>query len=109
MSNVYYSPEKYGLEIVGTVDVEVPDYSFSIIGVFYSPTTGSFYLGHTAGCSCPTPFEEFEQIEDLDEHKTAQAVVSALLYYGSTYEDSGDLIARIMTYRVPNPYDLDEI
>jgi hypothetical protein len=62
--NLYYYPEKSGLEIVGEVEF-VGGYEFDKIVVWRETQTGRIGYGEDAGCSCPTPFEDFE-LEDIE-------------------------------------------
>lgn len=68
--NVYYNPEKYGLEIVMNVELSEPDYSFDYL-VIWKGEDG-FYLGTDSGCSCPIPFESYAGVEDLTGPLTAE-------------------------------------
>ena len=63
MKNIYYHPETHGLEIFGTADVD-ESYSFSMF-VAWKDAHGQFYYGSDAGCSCPSPFEDCNSLEDL--------------------------------------------
>ena len=54
MSNIYYDPEKFGLEVVDTVDAG-HSYEFDILALFRRGD--NFYIGADSGCSCPMPFE----------------------------------------------------
>lgn len=68
--NPYYSPEEVGLTVVGEVD-DAGSYEFNTIVVW---TDGEkLYWAHDSGCSCPTPFEEYEVTKEdksgLDELK----------------------------------------
>src|SRR6476469_4897948 len=62
--NIYYNPERFGLEIVGTIDWAEPDYSFDFTAV-WKKSRGEYYLASDSGCSCPSPFEDFTSVEDL--------------------------------------------
>lgn len=57
-SNIYYSPEKFGLETVGDIDFD-DDYGFDIFVVWRETATGRLGYGEDSGCSCPSPFEDF--------------------------------------------------
>lgn len=65
MSNVYYSPEDFGLIVVADLELSEPDYSFDTVVVWRHPESGLFYWAHDSGCSCPTPFEDYRTLEDL--------------------------------------------
>ena len=57
MTNPYYSPEKVGLTVIGELD-DADSYEFNTIVAW---TDGkNIYWAHDSGCSCPTPFEEYE-------------------------------------------------
>lgn len=64
--NPYYYPEKMNLEIVGTIDV-ADSYEFDIFAVWQSTETGKLYYATDAGCSCPSPFEDIDSLDDLTE------------------------------------------
>ena len=66
MSNVYYSPEKFGLEILGELDFGGA-WEFDKYVVWWHEETQKAYWGHDSGCSCPSPFEGFNSLEDLTE------------------------------------------
>ena len=61
-SNVYYSPEKFGLEEVGQIEWSEPDYSFDTT-VVWKDEEGNFYQARDSGCSCPSPFEDLTREE----------------------------------------------
>ena len=61
--NIYYSPEKFSLELVGVVSDPNASYSFDDFAVW---TDGRrIYCASDAGCSCPSPFEEYTSVEQL--------------------------------------------
>jgi hypothetical protein len=63
--NIYYSPEKFGLEVVGSFDWAEPDYSFDML-VVWRESRGKYWVGQDAGCSCPSPFEDVHDVNSLD-------------------------------------------
>lgn len=63
--NVYYNPEKFGLEIIGTVSWSAEPYQFNYTLVLIDPFDGRIYYGNDSGCSCPSPFEGFTSREKL--------------------------------------------
>lgn len=71
--NVYYEPEKHGLILLGSVDLSEPDYSFDMLAVWKD--TEGFYLGTDSGCSCPSPFENYDGKSDLTGPLTADQAV----------------------------------
>lgn len=55
-TDVYYTPEKFGLEIVGDVDYSSGAYEFALL-VVWKDESGQLYYAEDSGCSCPSPFE----------------------------------------------------
>jgi hypothetical protein len=53
--DVYYNPEHFGLEIVGTAEYG-GGYDYDTFAVF-KDAEGKFYYGEDQGCSCSSPFE----------------------------------------------------
>lgn len=64
-NDIYYNPEKFGLEKVGEFDWSEPDYSFDIC-VVWKAKRGQYWIGNDSGCSCPSPFEDVKDINELD-------------------------------------------
>lgn len=65
MSNIYYNPEKFGLRIIGEIEKE-PEYDFDML-VVWQHNDGRLFYGQDSGCSCPSPFEDYGSLEELDE------------------------------------------
>lgn len=65
MRNIYYSPEDFGLEVVGEMEWSEPDYSFDML-VVWKDQRGQYWIGEDSGCSCPSPFEDIDDINELD-------------------------------------------
>ena len=65
MSNIYYSPEDFGLEVIGTIEWSEPDYSFDMT-VVWRAKRGQYWIGSDSGCSCPSPFEDIRDVNELD-------------------------------------------
>ena len=57
MSNIYYSPEKFGLEAVAQIEYSDRDYVFDI-RIVWKDKNGKLYTARDSGCSCPVPFED---------------------------------------------------
>lgn len=109
-SNVYYSPERFGLEPVGEIEWDNESYQFNLTAVWRHKETGVFYYADDSGCSCPAPFEDLE-IDDLTEIGRAQELIDHLearrashtgYWYGNVDEernrlaaDVGELIQRV--------------
>jgi hypothetical protein len=63
--NVYYNPEAFGLSVVAEIDYSSQSYEFDT-RVVWKGNDGKFYTARDSGCSCPTPFEDYLGLEDLD-------------------------------------------
>lgn len=63
----YYQPEKFGLEIVATHD-QPRCYDFDLF-VVWKDINDDLYWAYDSGCSCPSPFENYTAVSDL-EHGT---------------------------------------
>lgn len=63
MSNVYSQPEKFGLRQIAFIEEEL-GYEFNML-VAWIDESGRIYWASDAGCSCPEPFENFQDIGDL--------------------------------------------
>lgn len=50
-------------------------YEFDIVAVFWDPLGGCYQVGHTSGCSCPSPWDEGQT-----EIKTARTPREAITY-----------------------------
>lgn len=55
--DLYCQPEKFGLEVVGSLNDPDAYYSYSLLVVWRNVETGQLYWATDAGCSCPSPFE----------------------------------------------------
>lgn len=101
--NVYYSPEKYGLTIVGEVSWAQRHHGFDFTLVLMDEK-GKFWWGRDSGCSCPAPFENHEFPDNflsgaLDELIASLYLVreaKAAFCSDEEYEYASDQIARIV-------------
>lgn len=75
--DVYYQAEHFGLLQIGEIQWSEPDYSFDI-GVVWVDTAGTLYYGQDSGCSCPSPFEDFTSLDDLEKFETVAALQERL-------------------------------
>lgn len=64
--NIYKHPEKHGFKIVADLEDSDECYFFDTHVVFKDIDTGKLYYAHSSGCSCPTPFEEFDSLDDME-------------------------------------------
>ena len=77
--NIYYSPEKFGLEVVGDFDWRDCDYEFDML-VVWKEKRGRYWVGEDSGCSCPSPFEDFKGTDDLNGPYTKEELRKYLDY-----------------------------
>ena len=56
--NPYYNPEKLELELV-SYDEPNMSYAYNTL-CFWATKDGRIYSASDSGCSCPTPFEDYE-------------------------------------------------
>lgn len=56
MSDIYYSPEKFGLTVVAEWDFSDKSYCFDK-RVVWRNMQGELVTARDSGCSCPAPFE----------------------------------------------------
>ncbi len=75
--DVYYSPEKFGLEKVGEVEDPQAFYSFNTFAIWRA-ADGTLYWGQDSGCSCPSPFENVRSLSDLKTGGSGEAAADAL-------------------------------
>ena len=73
--NIYYSPESHGLEEIFEEDTG-ESYEFSKFVVWVDASKGLYYATD-AGCSCPSPFEDFNTVNDLTFASSPESVVRA--------------------------------
>ncbi len=59
--------KEFGLEQVAEIDYSDGCYQFDYRIVWWHPETRKLYTGRDSGCSCPSPFEDYFKLEDLDE------------------------------------------
>lgn len=62
----YYQPEKFDLVPVGEIDYSDGCYQFDIRAVWKHEPTGTFYTCRDSGCSCPSPFEDYHSLDQLE-------------------------------------------
>ena len=64
--NPVYNPSSWGLNIIGSVELNGESYQFNKIYV-WKRQDGKVFYGQDSGCSCPTPFEDFHSYSDMIE------------------------------------------
>lgn len=63
--NIYYNPGDFGLEVVGDIEWRDCYYEFDFTAV-WKESRGKYWVGSDSGCSCPSPFEDITDINELD-------------------------------------------
>ena len=63
-NNPYYSPELCNLEIFDSVDT-AGSYEFDIFAIWKKVDDNTLWYASDSGCSCPTPFENIDCLNDL--------------------------------------------
>lgn len=58
MNNIYYNPEKCGLVQFGNLEAG-ESYEFDTLLVMEETSSKRLFYCCDAGCSCPTPFEDY--------------------------------------------------
>jgi len=56
--NIFYNPEAFGLEVVAQIEYSSGSYEFDT-RVIWRDKQGKLYTARDSGCSCPTPFEDY--------------------------------------------------
>lgn len=64
-ANPYYNPDKCGLEIFDEIDT-AGSYEFDTFVIWKKIDDGKLYYASDSGCSCPTPFESFYGLDELN-------------------------------------------
>lgn len=60
MTNPYYNPQELGLDMI-SFDRDDLCYAFDTLCFWVvKGSTGSVFTAQDSGCSCPTPFEDYE-------------------------------------------------
>lgn len=86
MSDVYYNPEDFGLTLVAEMNLSEPCYSFDLLAAWKN-AAGEYFIGTDSGCSCPTPFENYNGLADLTGPLTYEEVVlEAAALVDTSYE-----------------------
>lgn len=65
-TNVYYNPEKHGPIPVAEYEYSDRNYVFDTRVIWRHQASGALYMARDSGCSCPTPFEDYNGIDDLE-------------------------------------------
>lgn len=89
--NAYSSPEKLRLENVAQIDYSDGNYCFDYRVIWKHLDTGLLYTARDAGCSCPSPFEDYRTLESLTRFALSEIEAEAKKEAASSFY-SGDQI-----------------
>lgn len=87
--NIYYTLEKWDLEIVAILDRENCSYEFDMF-VVWKDKKNRLYYASDSGCSCPSPFEN-TGLADLVQATKSEVLAAAdewNKYYDNTTKAS---------------------
>src|ERR1041384_858404 len=84
MINPYFNPEKLDLEML-TFDEPDLNYEYNTL-CFWVTKDGRIYSANDNGCSCPTPFEDYEG-SNQDEVLKKLVRVGSVQYAESLFND----------------------
>jgi len=65
--DVYSSPEKHGLRIVEVHERPDLSYEYDMVVLWEDQKTRKRYWGANSGCSCPSPFEDYHSVSQLND------------------------------------------
>lgn len=92
-NNPYYHPEALGLTFFAEIG-GYESYEFDIMAIWEKD--GKFYWAVDSGCSCPSPFEDFNSLDDLDSGNARKAIKAVQDYASESYRNvSGDAFSVI--------------
>jgi hypothetical protein len=86
-ADVYSNPEKFGLSLLGSVDI-AGDYEFDMVAVWQRNSDGALFFDYDSGCSCPSPFEEVKDVESLQPMSDVTAFVNGARSWFRNAQDS---------------------
>ncbi len=93
-NNPYYNPENLGLEIVEQLNPNM-SYEFDMVVVWKAIESGNLYWAADSGCSCPTPFEDYNSIEDLNPFNYEEIERAVKDRYGASDGEKQDFLRKV--------------
>jgi hypothetical protein len=107
VSNVYYSPEKFDLVQLGTLDQDGLSYEYNTLVVWKHTPTGRIFWAHDQGCSCPTPFEDsrfegpdkIENIQEITRGPAMQVFENEVDQFPTDLQSKSDLLEVVRSQR----------
>jgi len=94
--NPYYNPEALGLEIVEQLNPYL-SYEFDMVVVWREVESGNLYWAADAGCSCPTPFEDYNSVESLNKFNYEEIASAVKNRYGASDAEKRDFLRKVST------------
>lgn len=110
MSNIYYQPEDFGLEIFEHIEDDHASYSFDDFVIWRRLEDGKLFYATDAGCSCPSPFEDVK-VGDLTPVTTIEVLDAAIEEYRApfgpeshrcTIERKHEVLTKVKNYLRPS-------
>jgi hypothetical protein len=100
--DVYSSPSHFGCEVLGTIQWTPSNYDFDLTIVLRDLVTGKLYWADDSGCSCPSPFEDCQSLDDcqtgglesLQEHLQGRLDEARKDDWNDPWADVADLLQR---------------
>lgn len=101
MSNIYYNPEDFGLEVIAEIEYSSASYEFDTRVVWRQISTRKLFTARDSGCSCPIPFEDYN-LDNIDpvDYQILRAEVDGVLsqkYSYITPEQAQEFLAKVWT------------
>ena len=97
--NLYYSPEDFGLTLLGVIDWSDGNYVFDYTAV-WTDNAGRVFYFDDSGCSCPIPFDGLT-VRDLQVAHRPQDIITHLAnrasnnYGGRRLDERASLVERV--------------
>lgn len=91
MNDVYHEPNKFGLTKVAEIDYSDQDYQFDL-RVVWRHKDGRYFTARDSGCSCPSPFEDYDSLDKLTPFKREDVEREAREQSFSSRYDGEDIV-----------------
>ena len=75
-NNPYYNAAEFGLEDLGSIQWGEPSWNFDLTNVWRDGDV--YFVASDSGCSCPSPFENYEGRKDLGPELTLKEAAGTL-------------------------------
>lgn len=83
-TNVFYYPQTHDLTQVAMIDFSDGSYQFDY-RVVWQHKDGKLYTARDSGCSCPSPFEKYNMLEDLERANIQELIDEARIEQRADY------------------------